>query len=207
MPYGKDMTDSNSSIQQVNDFFPADIAEQIANYANFHAQYRYGETDANDKPPSGLISDLFYLIDNRNNITGENEKLIYNYFTEYLNKKYIGVLDTYQIYRLYINSFAPREPAYFHTDAPKEADELTFIYYPLHCFDYNINQGGCTEFFLEEKIIGFLPYYNSIIKFDSHIEHRATAFKDQRRFTIAIKCINKDEIKNLMSNHSKILQN
>ena len=105
----------------------------------------------------------------------------------YVNKKYPGFWDTYTLFRLYINCFAPREQAYFHTDS----GVWTFLYYPIHNFDCDKNQGGCTEFFVDEQIIGIPPYYNSMVRFSAPMEHRATPFKDHHRFTIALKCIKK----------------
>ena len=86
---------------------------------------------------------------------------------------------------MYINCFAPREQAYFHTDS----GVWTILYYPIHNFDCDKNQGGCTELFVDEQFIGIPPYYNSIVRFSAPMEHRATPFKDHHRFTIALKCI------------------
>lgn len=174
------------SIQQVDEFFPDDIANHIAEYAFYRAQYNYGESDNPDAPATGLVANLFHL---KVGALGENEKVIYDYFIEYVNKKYPGFWDTYTLFRLYINCFAPREQAYFHTDS----GVWTFLYYPIHNFDCDKNQGGCTEFFVDEQIIGIPPYYNSMVRFSAPMEHRATPFKDHHRFTIALKCIKNEK--------------
>ena len=92
---------------------------------------------------------------------------------------------------MYVNIFAPKETAYFHKDSVGDSDQWTFLYYPIHNFDCDKNQGGCTEFFVDEQIIGIPPYYNSMVRFSAPMEHRATPFKDYHRFTIALKCIEK----------------
>lgn len=169
-------------IEQIDDFFPDDIANLVAEYIFYRAKYRYGEADSPGTPPVGLVADLFHM---DKGAVGENEKIIYNHFIKYINEKYPGFWDTYTLCSLYINCFAPREQAYFHTDS----GVWTILYYPIHNFDCDKNQGGCTELFVDEQIIGIPPYYNSIVRFSAPMEHRATPFKDHHRFTIALKCI------------------
>tara|TARA_B100000686_G_C16670269_1_gene906032 strand:- start:612 stop:1181 length:570 start_codon:yes stop_codon:yes gene_type:complete len=188
--------DTKPSIQQVDNFFPDDVASKVSEFITDYAAYRYGETDNREAPPTGLVADLFHW-DRRDVMsTAPNHvKLIYNYFIKYIHEKYTGFWDTYQIYRLYVNCFAPKESAYFHTDSVGESDQWTFIYYPYHTFEYDKNQGGWTEFDLDGKIIGVPPFANSLTRFSSYVSHRATPFKDHHRFTIAIKCINKNELR------------
>ena len=171
-------------IEQIDDFFPDDIANLVAEYIFYRAKYRYGEADSPGTPPVGLVADLFHM---DKGAVGENEKIIYNHFIKYINEKYPGFWDTYTLCSLYINCFAPREQAYFHTDS----GVWTILYYPIHNFDCDKNQGGCTELFVDEQIIGIPPYYNSMVRFSAPMEHRATPFKDYHRFTIALKCIEK----------------
>lgn len=171
-------------IEQIDDFFPDDIANLVAEYIFYRAKYRYGEADSPGTPPVGLVADLFHM---DKGAVGENEKIIYNHFIKYINEKYPGFWDTYTLCSLYINCFAPREQAYFHTDS----GVWTILYYPIHNFDCDKNQGGCTELFVDEQVIGIPPYYNSIVRFSAPMEHRATPFKDHHRFTIALKCIKK----------------
>ena len=49
------------SIQQIDEFFPDDIANRISEYAFYRAQYRYGERDNPDAPTTGLVSELFHI--------------------------------------------------------------------------------------------------------------------------------------------------
>ena len=187
--------ETKPSIQQVENFFPHDVSVNVSEFATDYAAYRYGESDDNETPPTGLVADLFHW-DRKDEMSSSpnHVKLIYNYFIKYIHENYIGFWNDYQVYRLYINVFAPTEMAYFHTDCEKESDQWTFLYYPNINFDYNRNQGGCTEFALDSKIIGVPPLPNSIVRFTSSIDHRATPFRDHHRFTFAIKCVNKNEL-------------
>ena len=69
------------SIQQVDEFFPDDIANRIADYIFYRARYNYGETDNPDAPTTGLVSNLFHL---DVGAVGEDEKIIYNHFIKYI---------------------------------------------------------------------------------------------------------------------------
>jgi len=191
--------DTKPSIQQVDNFFPENIAENIIGFCEDTALYRYGETDNREQPPTGLACDIYHADSNHSQLaqdarTSEESKLVYNYFIKYIHEKYPGFWNDYVIYRLYINVFSPRENAYFHTDSVGDSDQWTFLYYPILNFDYDLNQGGWTEFDLDSKIIGVPPLPNSLCRFSSFVNHRATPFKDHHRFTIAIKCINKNEL-------------
>ena len=183
------------SIQQIENFFPDDVASKVAEFATDYASYRYGETDDGETPPTGLVCDLFHW-DRKDEMTSapNHVKLIYNYFIKYIHENYVGFWNDYQIYRLYINVFAPTEMPYFHTDSEGESDQWTFLYYPKHDFEYDMNQGGCTEFALDHKIIGVPPVENSLCRFNSYVKHRATPFRDHHRFTYAVKCVNKNEL-------------
>jgi hypothetical protein len=63
--------------------------------------------------------------------------------------------------------------------------EITFLYYPNIC--WNLNDGGETQILVDDQIYGILPIPNRIIKFDASLLHRATAFRDTHRFSVAIK--------------------
>ena len=188
------------SVQQVDDFFPEDIAKEISTFCEKKALYRWGETDNKEEPPTGLVCDLYHADATqkqllKNTDDADSVKLIYNYFIKHIHEKYPVFWNDYIIYRLYINIFAPKETAYFHTDSVGDSDQWTFLYYPNKGWDYKLNDGGWTELFLDEKIIGVIPVDNTLVRFTSSVRHRATPFNKHHRFTIAIKCINKNEIK------------
>ena len=86
------------------------------------------------------------------------------------------------LYRMYINHFAPSEGADFHNDG----EGYTFLYYP-HTEEYELDEGGETQFLLDGNIFGIRAVPNRMAVFDGQIPHRATPFRTQHRFTIAIK--------------------
>jgi Rps23 Pro-64 3,4-dihydroxylase Tpa1-like proline 4-hydroxylase len=88
---------------------------------------------------------------------------------------------------MYINCFAPSENPYFHIDCCDEKDdnEVTFLYYPNETWD--LDDGGETQFFINERIYGVAPIPNRLIYFNANILHRATSFRDRHRFSIALK--------------------
>ena len=89
----------------------------------------------------------------------------------------------YNLYRMYINCFAPREIAYFHTDG--DEGDLTFLYYPN--MEWKLDDGGETQIYETDMFTGVPPIPNRIVMFDASLLHRATSFRDRHRFTIAIK--------------------
>ena len=83
---------------------------------------------------------------------------------------------------MYVNCFAPNENPYFHTDGD---NGLTFLYYPN--MDWDLQEGGETQFYINDDIYGITPIPNRMVVFDANIQHRATTFRNQYRFTLAIK--------------------
>ena len=189
------------SIQQVDDFFPTEIAETISHFTHNGDPkgpgFRYGEGDGigeyGEDIPTGLVLDLYHENDEEGIPLTEDGRNIYNSFIKHIHDRYPGFWDTYRVYRLYINVFAPREQAYFHTDSEGDSDQWTFLYYPIPDFEWKLNDGGWTEFDLDGKVIGVTPLPNSLVRFTSSINHRATPYRNHHRFTIAIKCENKNE--------------
>ena len=133
------------------------------------ANYTYGEVDNSDTPPTGMVSE----------ITEDSD--LFSLFADIIENKY-EKLTKDKIYRMYINCFAPSENPYFHTDGESG---VTVLYYPTE--NWNINEGGETQFLTDEHIIGILPIPNRVIVFDAPIPHKATSFRSQHRFTVAIK--------------------
>ena len=83
---------------------------------------------------------------------------------------------------MYINCFAPSENPYFHIDGESG---MTLLYYPN--IEWSINDGGETQFYIDENIYGITPIPNRMVIFDASIFHRATTFRNTHRFTVAIK--------------------
>jgi hypothetical protein len=129
--------------------------------------YIYGEADDENHPPTGMIHNI-----------SETEP-IYNLFETKLK----GLVTNLKLYRMYINCFAPSENPYFHTDGSNE--EVTFLYYPNETWD--LDDGGETQFFIDERLYGILPIPNRLVAFNASLLHKATSFYDRHRFSVAIK--------------------
>jgi hypothetical protein len=86
------------------------------------------------------------------------------------------------ITRIYINCFAALEKSYFHTDGEVGT---TFLYYPNETWD--LDDGGETQFFIDERLYGILPIPNRLVAFNASLLHKATSFYDRHRFSVAIK--------------------
>ena len=67
------------SIQQVDNFFPDNIPIEIAEWIR-NANYRHGETDNTEHPPTGLVCDLYHIDAKEDIVITDETKLIYNYF-------------------------------------------------------------------------------------------------------------------------------
>ena len=66
-----------------------------------------------------------------------------------------------------MNCFAPSETPYFHTDGKG----ITFLYYPN--LEWNLQDGGETQFYVDGNILGVPPAPNRLVMFDGEIVHRA----------------------------------
>lgn len=193
------------TIQQIDNFFDKDDEEFVTWYCEEHARYRYGEFDdqRDDDPadPTGVVHDVFSIEeDDEDDDLCPNDTRMVEIFTRKIEEHYPGFFDKYVIYRMYINCFAPREYAYFHTDCSETSDQITYIYYPNpSLWEYDITEGGWTEFHFEEeqKIMGVIPTPNSMSMFTSTLSHRATPFKSHHRFSVAIKTVDKREVPDL----------
>jgi hypothetical protein len=159
----------SDAIKIVDNFFSDEIHQSILQYC-LNSSYTYGESDNLDTPPTGMISNIF------------ESSEIYGFFNTKISEKFTEVLNK-QIYRMYINCFAPSENPYFHIDGSTE--DITFLYYPN--MSWNCDDGGETQILIDNQIIGILPLPNRIVRFDASLLHKATSFRNQYRFTIAIK--------------------
>ena len=139
----------------------------IISYCN-SCSYTYGEVDNQNTPPTGMVHNI-----------SESEK-IYSLFESKLSA--VPFIKGMELYRMYVNCFAPSENPYFHTDGE---DGYTFLYYPQK--DWKLDDGGETQFIIDNNLYGILPEPNRMIMFEANIPHRATTFRDRYRFTVAIK--------------------
>ena len=164
------------SIVSIDRALSPDDFREVSQFA-LDAGYFYGEQDDDDHKPTGLVSDLDPDDEEDDDIFCIFERVIYARFPE---------IKEYKLYRAYINCFAPKEVANFHKDCDDGVDEVTFIFYANTSYN-GLNEGGCTEFYLDEKIIGVPPIPNTLVKFTSWILHRATPLNSEHRFTYAFK--------------------
>ena len=155
---------SSTGIEIYDDFLSSDLQNLVWEYC-LESSYTYGEYDTPETPPTGMVHE----------IEGND---IYKLFYE---KTKDLVPKNFNLYRMYVNCFAPSECPYFHTDG----EGITFLYYPQHIWD--IDMGGETQFVIDDEIKGIFPIPNRLVMFDGNILHRATTFRNKHRFTVAVK--------------------
>lgn len=110
----------------------------------------------------------------------------------------IGFLNDYQLLRHHLNIFAPGENARYHSDIP--GDSWTLIFY-ANAY-WNVNDFGETKFQIFPKeiktagiktecpeypvILSIAPLPGRICVFRGNLQHSATAFRDEHRFTASL---------------------
>ena len=134
-----------------------------------NAFYRYGGVDKKGFPPTGMVHDI-----------KENSE-VYQLVKSKNLQSYRKVRKL-NLYRMYINCFAPSENPYFHTDGD---DGVTFLYYAND--QWELNDGGETQVIVNDEIKGILPLPNRMVGFNANLLHRATTFRFKHRFTLAAK--------------------
>ena len=150
----------------IDNFLEKNNFEYVTNYC-LKSSFTYGETDRRETPPTGMIHNI------------KNDEDIYKLFESKIRES--NLVKEMNLYRMYVNSFAPSENPYFHRDGDVG---LTFLFY---INDWKLDDGGETQFLINDEIKGVLPIPNRIVGFDSYIWHKATSFRDKHRFTLAIK--------------------
>ena len=159
--------DQTNNIQTSDNFFNKKDQNMIISYCN-SCSYTYGEVDNQNTPPTGMVHNI------------EESEKIYSLFESRLST--VPFIKGMELYRMYVNCFAPSENPYFHTDGE---DGYTLLYYPQK--DWKLDDGGETQFIIDNNLYGILPEPNRMIMFEANIPHRATTFRDRYRFTVAIK--------------------
>jgi hypothetical protein len=157
----------DSFIKIIDNALPAPIIERIF-YTITGLPFYYGEADSLNKPPVGLVCELaadHWIVQSISQVV-----------SDHVNKL--------QLYRSYVNIFTPGENPFFHTDRD---NGLSVLYYPN--LSYDINQGGETSFYTDDKITGIIPQPGRIVIFPANVLHRANSFRNQHRFSIALKYI------------------
>ncbi len=159
--YGKDVP-----IHIRDNWLTAEEQKNVLMYCQ-HANYTFGEKDDNDVAPTGMSAEI------------KSSELMYRFLYE----KTQSLVPDLCLVRMYVNLFAQNEVPYFHTDADQG---MTFLYYP-HQQMWTPNFLGQTEFYVNDKSYAVAPEPNRLCFFDASILHRATAFRNKHRFTVALK--------------------
>lgn len=154
-------------IRYEDNFLSQEDYENVVDYC-LNAKYSYGESDDINFPVTGMVCNI------------QSDESIYQLFEQKLLEK-CSFLKNMNLYRMYVNCFSPNENPYFHTDG----DGLTFLYYSND--EWNVQEGGETQFYVNDDIYGVTPIPNRLVMFDGMTLHRATSFRSRYRFTVAIK--------------------
>lgn len=156
-----------------DDVFSPDLHQEILEYCQSPTcGYLCGESDEVGLPPTGLAH---YL--------PEDSFLRLKILNEIWDK--VPEMQKLKCYQAYFNLFVPGEIPFFHQDDDEDANGITALYYPQG--DWKLDDGGETQFVLNNAINGIPPIINRLVLFDAHILHRATSFRDRHRFTLALK--------------------
>jgi Rps23 Pro-64 3,4-dihydroxylase Tpa1-like proline 4-hydroxylase len=161
-----------TQISVLDNFLNEESQQSIIDYCK-DCDYHWGETDTGDgHPVTGMVSEI------------EEDSEVFEFFKKAIEQA-IPNIKMMELYRMYVNCFAPGENPYFHTDGD---DGITFLYYPADTdWEWDPNEGGETQFYIDGSIQGVPPEPNRLVMFDASLLHRATSFRSEHRFTIAIK--------------------
>ena len=165
------------TLEVIDDFFIPNDYLNVVKYCS-GADYYWGERDDKQFVPTGMVHEIY---DCEDTPVKESNQWIYDLFLENTNH----LCPDLKLYRMYVNSFAPGENPYFHTDS-LNGEDITFLYY-VPSADWDINDGGETQFYYNGDMIGVMPVPNRMVYFDATILHKATSFRDRWRWTVAIK--------------------
>ena len=161
-----------------DDFLSDDDHQFVLDYC-YSSSYNYGETDSDLTPPTGMVHQI--CTESRTNLELTDSEKFFNLFESKIKEKFSFVIESKNLYRMYINCFAPSENPYFHIDGKGH----TFLYYANDTWD--IDDGGETQFLINDNLCGIIPIPNRLVYFDAGILHKATSFRNKHRFTVAIK--------------------
>ena len=166
---------TNKLLNVYDNVFTAEEHKNVINYCR-DCSYTYGERDLPDTPPCGMVHEI------------PQEENIYKLMSSKIENDLYPDVKELSLFRMYINCFSPADEPYFHTDGPNGG--LTFIYY-ANDEEWNINDGGETQFYIDSKgvrmLTGVPPIPNRMAMFGASQLHCATSFRNRYKFTLAIK--------------------
>ena len=154
--------------------------EQVNKFRNlmlYTCPFKYGEVDNPYNKPTGVVCDFGEIYDSLNPEIGNVLNTLISQIYE--KRKY---LENFKINRIYLNLFLPQENPNFHTDGEHI---VTCLYYLNP--EYDLDEGGETQFILNDEIKGIRSKPGRLVIFDGSLKHRATSFRSHPRLTLAIK--------------------
>ena len=157
-------------LNYIDQFFSEQEHQIIHDYC-LDAEYSYGERDDANLPVTGMVHNI------------PETEFVYKLIKKRLNDSAQQVQGK-KLYRMYVNCFVPGEQPYFHVDGD---EGVTFIYYPN--MEWDKDDGGETQFLMNDDLYGVLPIPNRMVVFSANLLHRATSFRNNHRFTVAIKYV------------------
>ena len=153
-----------------DNIFSADEHKYIEDYCR-NCSYYYGERDTPDTPPCGMVHNI------------QKDEPIYNLMSNKIENELCPDVKKLTLYRMYVNCFSPSDKPWFHTDG---LSGQTFIYY-ANGEEWNVNDGGETQFYIDGILTGVPPIPNRMAIFPQNQLHCATSFRNRYKFTVAIK--------------------
>ena len=153
-----------------NDVFTNDKNLELYKTILYNNSFTYGEADRNDTQPTGMVLNLSL------------DDVLFKEFYDAVIRNHFAVRDL-EVQRAYINLFFPNENPYFHNDG----NVITCLFYITP--EYNIDEGGETQFLIDDNIVGIKAKPARLVVFDGKIVHRATSFRNYPRITVALKFI------------------
>ena len=144
--------------------------------------FSYGEDDGDNTEPSGVICDFVKLINSGSKLSPVLKTITENLVDNiYKNEE---SLKNMKLNRVYLNLFIPNENPSFHIDGKNTVTCLYYLNPPL-----DINEGGETQFLIDEEIKGVISKPGRLTIFDGGLLHRATSFRKYPRLTMALRFI------------------
>ena len=161
---------ANKLLNVSDNIFSAEEHKYIIDYCR-KCSYSYGERDTEETPPCGMVHNI---------PRGEH---IYRLMSSRIENDLYPEAGKLTLFRMYVNCFSPADKPHFHTDG---LSGLTFLYY-ANDEEWNINDGGETQFYIDGMLTGVPPIPNRMAVFDPNQLHCATSFRNRYKFTVAIK--------------------
>ena len=154
-----------------DDVMPEEQNNEIHEFLLRDSHFKYGERDRLDLEPVGMVVEL------------DNTDLS-KYLAEIAASKF-EQLKGLELQRSYVNLFLPNDRPYFH----QGGEVFTCLFYLTP--QYDIDEGGETQFIVNNMIHGLPPRPARLVVFDGMLWHRATSYRSHPRLTAAVKFVKK----------------